>query len=144
MCLYVQCEQNSAFTVIKVFKACEFFILNLLINKNTGESLQSRSLDFCMPWDKLKFNKRVDPICMTNSFLNFFLSYKYFRLFTDVLSAFRNYHFEIVVKTKNIIRQFAGEHSVIAGLHVHTSSSLREEMLWRRVAILDELQEQQS
>ena len=29
----------------------------LMINKNQSEGLQSCSLDFCMPWDKLKLNK---------------------------------------------------------------------------------------
>ena len=32
----------------------------ILDQQNISESLQSRSLDFRMPWDKFKFNKRVD------------------------------------------------------------------------------------
>ena len=39
-----------------------FFYLyfSYLSTKNIGESLQSRSPDFRLPWAKLKFNKRVD------------------------------------------------------------------------------------
>ena len=36
------------------------------MNKNIGKRQQSRSLDFCMPWEKLKFNLRVDH---TNSII---------------------------------------------------------------------------
>ena len=49
---------RATFNTLPFGKKSGTLVLNT-INKNIGESLQNRNLDFNMPWDKLKFNCKI-------------------------------------------------------------------------------------
>ena len=50
---------HATFNTLSMSQDIGTLVLNT-INKNIGKSLQSRSLEICIPLDKLKFNKWVD------------------------------------------------------------------------------------
>ena len=67
--------------------------ITVISNKNISESLQSRSMDFCMPWDKLKFNKGIGMINLV-----FIINNKV--ITTKTCLATKNYNFNKRTKRK--------------------------------------------